>query len=214
VKSVSRGGYTVGWKDIPYWWNQAVEVRCRSHNIELRWCRTAPLWFLKFANASHLKNRDSCPSSLRGDLPHHRARLNSTTSSSHNHPIMPPLRPILKPLSTRLSPFSRSPQHLRLRPQSTYQPPSPPTRTQPPNPHGTFYKTFGLPLARTFLIAVATYQVMYISWSKLESMEVTREKEAEMRGLRGELEGLVGEAAAAGEKGKGGFGSWFGGWWG
>jgi len=127
---------------------------------------------------------------------------------------MSPLRLIRPNLSTRLTSIPRPSIPLHLRLQSTYQPPSPPAGTQPPNPHGTFYKTFGLPLAKTFLIAVATYQVLYISWSKLESMEVTREKEAEMRGLRGELKDLVGEASTAAEKGAGGSGSWFGGWWG
>ena len=128
---------------------------------------------------------------------------------------MSPLRPLVTPLLTRLPLRLHIYPHLHLRrAQTTYQPPSPPAGTQPPNPHGTFYKTFGLPLAKTFLIAVVTYQVLYISWSKLESMDVTREKEAEMRGLRGQLKGLVGEASAAADKGKGGYGNWLGGWWG
>ncbi|TKA36397.1 hypothetical protein B0A54_12411 [Friedmanniomyces endolithicus] len=127
---------------------------------------------------------------------------------------MSPLRLLRPILSTRLTSVPRASVSLHLRSQSTYQPPSPPASNKPPNPHGTFYKTFGLPLVRTLLIAVATYQVLYISWSKLESMEVTREKEAEMKGLRGELKGLVGKASAAADKGKGGSGSWFGGWWG
>ncbi|KAK3066642.1 hypothetical protein LTR53_016927 [Teratosphaeriaceae sp. CCFEE 6253] len=75
--------------------------------------------------------------------------------------------------------------------QSTYQAPDPPQSQQKPNPHGNFYKTFGRPLAKTFLIAVATYQVLYVSWLKLESIETKRDKEAEMRSLKVELQNLT-----------------------
>ncbi|KAK5122489.1 hypothetical protein LTR85_004073 [Meristemomyces frigidus] len=78
----------------------------------------------------------------------------------------------------------------QLRSQSTYQPPSPP-RAQQPNPHGNFYKQFGRPVAKNFLIAVLTYQVLYYSWMKLESIEVKQEKGGEMHALEGELKGLT-----------------------
>lgn len=79
-----------------------------------------------------------------------------------------------------------------VRRQSTYQPPDPP-RSEQPNAHRNFYKEFGRPVARSFLIAVATYQILYYSWSKLESMEMKREKEGEMRALEGELRKLTGK---------------------
>ncbi|KAK5107954.1 hypothetical protein LTR62_000499 [Meristemomyces frigidus] len=89
-------------------------------------------------------------------------------------------------LPTRLRPF----RAIALRQQSTYQPPTPP-QSQQPNPHSNFYKVFGRPLAKTFLIAVATYQILYFSWSKLESMEIKDQKETAVRLLEGELKGLV-----------------------
>lgn len=93
-------------------------------------------------------------------------------------PIMSrPMRPML----TR--PFSRL--------QSTYQPPNAPASK--PSPHSNFYKVFGRPLAKTFLIAVATYQVLYWSWAKLESIEAKHETEQEIKGLQGELRSLTGE---------------------
>ncbi|TKA45404.1 hypothetical protein B0A55_13182 [Friedmanniomyces simplex] len=130
---------------------------------------------------------------------------------------MPPLLTALPRLSSRLPTRLLTPTPLPLhRLQSTYQPPDPPLSQQQQqpshdnsnnnnNPHGNFYKTFGRPLAKTFLIAVATYQLLYISWLKLESMEVKREKEGEMRALRGELEGLT--AGTGTGKGKGFSGS-------
>lgn len=87
----------------------------------------------------------------------------------------------------------RSPNHLSLRRQSTqpqYEPPSAPP--QKPSQHANFYKVFGRPIAKNFLIAVAVYQAIYWSWIKLESMEVKQEKEGEMRRLQGEIEGMTG----------------------
>jgi len=79
------------------------------------------------------------------------------------------------------------------RKQSTgsYQPPSSPGQQGQGNPHGDFYKTFGRPVIKNFLIAVLTYQLIYYSWKKLESIEVKREKEDEMKALEGELRGLT-----------------------
>jgi len=39
-----------------------------------------------------------------------------------------------------------------------------------------FYQDFGRPIAKVFLGALFTYQVLYWSWLKLESIEVKREK--------------------------------------
>lgn len=74
--------------------------------------------------------------------------------------------------------------------QSTYQAPDPP-RSQRPNPHGNFYKQFGRPVAKNFLIGMLTFQVLYWSWLKLESIEVKQEKGNEMQLLEGELRGLT-----------------------
>nr|POE51666.1 hypothetical protein CFP56_25873 [Quercus suber] len=75
-----------------------------------------------------------------------------------------------------------------VRNQSTYQPPSPPKQ---PNPHGNFYKEFARPTAKCFLIAVLTYQLLYMSWSKLESIEVKREKNDEIKELENEVKALT-----------------------
>ncbi|KAK4542081.1 hypothetical protein LTR36_007112 [Oleoguttula mirabilis] len=78
----------------------------------------------------------------------------------------------------------------QLRTQSTYQPPDPP-RAQQPNPHRDFYKQFSRPIVKSFLIAVLTYQVLYYSFNKLESIEVKQEKGNEMQALEAELRGLT-----------------------
>jgi len=40
-----------------------------------------------------------------------------------------------------------------------------------------FYRTFGRPIAKVFLGAMATYQILYLGWSKLESIEEQQQKE-------------------------------------
>ncbi|KAK3691700.1 hypothetical protein LTR37_018493 [Vermiconidia calcicola] len=76
-----------------------------------------------------------------------------------------------------------------VRSNSTYQPPDPPKSSS--NRHGAFYKTFGRPVAKNFLIALFTYQVIYWSWLKLESLEVKKEKDDEIRSLEGELRSIT-----------------------
>lgn len=73
-----------------------------------------------------------------------------------------------------------------IRRQSTYGPPEPPS-----NPHRSFYGTFGRPIAKNLLIALATFQILYLSWLKLESMEMKRDKESEIRSLESELKTLT-----------------------
>ena len=75
------------------------------------------------------------------------------------------------------------------RPQSTYQAPTPP-RSQQPNPHRDFYKVFGRPVVKNFLVAVMTYQVLYYSWMYLENVEVQEQKGAEIKALEGEIKEL------------------------
>ena len=79
--------------------------------------------------------------------------------------------------------------------ESTYQPPTPQDEQQRSgsNRHRDFYRTFGRPLAKNFLIAVATYQLLYFSWLKLESLEAKRDGEAEVKSVEGELRELVGK---------------------
>lgn len=84
---------------------------------------------------------------------------------------------------------------------TTYQPPSPRTNEptpKKPNPHGLWYRTFGRPVAKNFLIALFTYQVLYWGWLKMESVEVKKEKESEVRGLEGELKEVVGRGKVGG----------------
>nr|OQO23460.1 hypothetical protein B0A51_08707 [Rachicladosporium sp. CCFEE 5018] len=60
---------------------------------------------------------------------------------------------------------------IRSQSTSSYQPPKAPK----PNPHRDFYKNNGRPIFKSFLIAVATYEVIYWSWLKLESLETVQE---------------------------------------
>lgn len=87
--------------------------------------------------------------------------------------------------STLQRPYHSTPARM----QSTYQPPNPPKSQG--NPHRNFYRHFGRPVAKNFLIAVATYQVLYWSWLKLEGMETKKRKTEEMHSLEGELRKLT-----------------------
>lgn len=100
---------------------------------------------------------------------------------------MPPLRLVHRALWPRPA-TQRAPQR---RLESTYQPPSPNPKSGSDR-HRDFYRTFGRPLAKNFLIAVAAYQVLYFSWLKLESYEVKKQGEGEVKKVEGELRGLVG----------------------
>ena len=71
---------------------------------------------------------------------------------------------------------------------STLPPSGPP---QSSNRHRAFYRTFGRPLGQNFLIAVVTFQVIYWSWLKLESLETKKERSEEIQALEGELKGLT-----------------------
>ncbi|KAL1305530.1 hypothetical protein AAFC00_007141 [Neodothiora populina] len=77
----------------------------------------------------------------------------------------------------------------------SYQSPTPPSSPPPPppasNPHRDFYKSFGRPIAKVFLMAWATYQITYWTWSKLDFMEQQGEKEEELRRLESELHATI-----------------------
>jgi hypothetical protein len=44
---------------------------------------------------------------------------------------------------------------------------------------GAFYQSFGMPIAKCFLGAIFTYQVVYWSWMKLESLEERKDTEGQ-----------------------------------
>ncbi|KAF1355316.1 hypothetical protein BDV97DRAFT_395684 [Delphinella strobiligena] len=70
----------------------------------------------------------------------------------------------------------------------SYQPPTPQPSSPASNPHRDFYKSFGRPTAKVFLMAWATYQIIYWSWSKLDFMEDKEEKEEELKSLERDLQ--------------------------
>ena len=95
----------------------------------------------------------------------------------------------IRALLSSSQPLKSAPRRL----ESTYQPPTPePGPRSGRDRHRDFYKTFGRPLAKNFLIAMATYQVLYFSWLKLESYETKRKGEDEVKRVESELKGLVG----------------------
>ncbi|KAH7062354.1 hypothetical protein B0J12DRAFT_735908 [Macrophomina phaseolina] len=62
---------------------------------------------------------------------------------------------------------------------SSYQPPNPPKQEKSStyaNAQRAFYRDFGAPVAKVFLGALVTYQVLYWGWLKLESLETKDEK--------------------------------------
>lgn len=50
----------------------------------------------------------------------------------------------------------------------------------------------GRAVAYNFLIAMVTFQVLYWSWLKLESIEVKQEKQTELDALESEVKTLTG----------------------
>ncbi|KAI0873619.1 hypothetical protein GGS24DRAFT_501640 [Hypoxylon argillaceum] len=60
----------------------------------------------------------------------------------------------------------------------------------PRQQHKTFYKTFGRPIAKAFLIAVFTYQLAYYFWVKLEQDEMRAEMEATISDLETRIDEL------------------------
>lgn len=93
-----------------------------------------------------------------------------------------------------------SSQSLPLRAQQQPAPYQAPDQTQAlpttekRNPHREVYKQGGMgrPVARNFLIAMATFQVLYWTWLKLESIEIKQEKLEELKGLESEVKSLTG----------------------
>ncbi|KAF2142094.1 uncharacterized protein K452DRAFT_227727, partial [Aplosporella prunicola CBS 121167] len=59
-------------------------------------------------------------------------------------------------------------------------------------PQRAFYGDFGLPVLKVFFGALATYQVLYWGWLKLESIELKDEKNGEMARLEQQVRELAG----------------------
>ncbi|PUU78050.1 hypothetical protein B9Z19DRAFT_1084901 [Tuber borchii] len=55
------------------------------------------------------------------------------------------------------------------------------------SPHVMFYKDFGRPIAKVFLMAFFTYQVTYWAWVKMEKEDAKVEKEKEVSALEEEV---------------------------
>lgn len=63
--------------------------------------------------------------------------------------------------------------------------------TTQPSRHGSFYKTFGPPILKNFLIALCTFQAIYWSWVKMESVELKKDGDEEVRAVEDELRALT-----------------------
>lgn len=77
---------------------------------------------------------------------------------------------------------------------SSYQPPNPPKEEKSStyaNAQRAFYRDFGAPVAKVFLGALVTYQVLYWGWLKLESLETKEKKNAEITSLEAQVRGLT-----------------------
>ncbi|KAI0897985.1 hypothetical protein F4806DRAFT_385689 [Annulohypoxylon nitens] len=61
------------------------------------------------------------------------------------------------------------------------------SQSQQPSPNSQFYKTFGRPIAKVFLLAIFSYQLAYYFWVRLE----TDERKSELRATITELEARI-----------------------
>ncbi|TLD23985.1 hypothetical protein PspLS_06628 [Pyricularia sp. CBS 133598] len=59
-----------------------------------------------------------------------------------------------------------------------------------PSLSGDFYKTFGRPILKVVLSAMFVYQVAYYAWVKMETDEITRDRQAEIAKLEDKLSAL------------------------
>ncbi|KAI0885271.1 uncharacterized protein GGS22DRAFT_141491 [Annulohypoxylon maeteangense] len=65
-----------------------------------------------------------------------------------------------------------------------------PSSPQAPSPNSQFYKTFGRPIAKVFLLAILTYQFAYYGWVRLEHGEIKSEMRAAIADLEARIEQL------------------------
>lgn len=59
------------------------------------------------------------------------------------------------------------------------------------SPHVGFYKSFGRPIAKVFLGALCTYQVLYLVWHKLETEENMAQQTHHLQNLEHQLYTLI-----------------------
>ncbi|KAI1169824.1 hypothetical protein F4777DRAFT_592427 [Nemania sp. FL0916] len=101
-------------------------------------------------------------------------------------------RQLIAPLRRSIASTQRIPRPsiaiLRL-PHARFSSSQPP-QYQEPHGHRAFYKTFGRPIAKVFLMAIFVYQVAYFVWVKLEQDEMRAEAQAIISDLEARIEKL------------------------
>ncbi|OTB05830.1 hypothetical protein M426DRAFT_319511 [Hypoxylon sp. CI-4A] len=106
-----------------------------------------------------------------------------------------PLRAIATRRSTPRSTLL-PPRQLQLQRVFSRLMPSRQQQTQPPQPseeqsiNSQFFKTFGRPIAKVFLVAIFTYQLAYYLWVRLEQDETKSEMLATIADLEARIEQL------------------------
>ncbi|KAI1199520.1 hypothetical protein F5X97DRAFT_117205 [Nemania serpens] len=102
------------------------------------------------------------------------------------------IAPLRRPISSaRLIPRARAAQ--RLLPRADFSSsPAPWNDARPEGSlnHKTFYKTFGRPVAKVFLLAIFTYQLAYYFWVRMEQDEMRAEVQATISDLEARIERL------------------------
>ncbi|GAM82425.1 hypothetical protein ANO11243_004040 [Dothideomycetidae sp. 11243] len=116
---------------------------------------------------------------------------------------MPPL-PRRTLLARTLLPQLRPTQTFRISAKRRlHVDPTPQPAAPEPNAHRSFWLSFGRPIAKVFLLAMATYQLSYLAWAKMASIEEEREGDGEIGRLEARLRQLDGRVErAATEVGK------------
>ncbi|KAI1452946.1 hypothetical protein F4805DRAFT_462298 [Annulohypoxylon moriforme] len=61
---------------------------------------------------------------------------------------------------------------------------------QEPSPNSQFYKTFGRPIAKVFLLAIFTYQLAYYFWVRLEYDEIKSDLRTTITDLEARIDQL------------------------
>ncbi|KAI1096893.1 hypothetical protein F5B19DRAFT_488099 [Rostrohypoxylon terebratum] len=64
------------------------------------------------------------------------------------------------------------------------------SQSQQPSPNSQFYRTFGRPIAKVFLLAIFTYQLAYYFWVRLETDEIKSELRATITDLEARIDRL------------------------
>ncbi|GAW25589.1 hypothetical protein SAMD00023353_0901830 [Rosellinia necatrix] len=105
-----------------------------------------------------------------------------------------PTRQIIAPLRAPMPPFNLFARYRAARqlPRARF---SSTQASHEPEPQGslnhkTFYKTFGRPIAKVFLMAIFMYQLAYYFWVRLEHDEIRAEMNATISDLETRIERL------------------------